>query len=198
MGRKTHGKTDTRLFRLWLDIKSRCNYPKDVAYRNYGARGIKMCDEWEHDFLAFEKWALESGYDEKAPKGKCTIDRIDVNKNYSPSNCRWVDAKTQANNRRNNVYLTHNGVTLSASEWAEKLGINVKRILHRKHNGFTDDETLTIPSNESTTLTYNGKTQLIGEWAKELNVKRTTLAQRKRYGWDDEKILTTPIRIRSI
>ena len=72
------------------------------SYKNYGGRGIKVCDEWDN-FEAFEKWALESGYNPDAEYGECTLDRIDVNGDYEPSNCRWVDIQTQAANRRNSV-----------------------------------------------------------------------------------------------
>lgn len=95
----THGKTGTRLYTVWEGMKARCRNKNHEAYHNYGGRGISICDEWK-DFSAFEKWALENGYNENAKRGECTIDRINVNGNYEPSNCRWVDMKTQASNRR--------------------------------------------------------------------------------------------------
>ena len=97
---KTHGKTKTRLYGVWNSMCSRCYVVTNSAYKNYGGRGIKVCDEWRNNFQAFSDWAMENGYDPNAPKGVCTIDRIDYNKDYSPDNCRFVDMKMQVFNRR--------------------------------------------------------------------------------------------------
>lgn len=96
----THRQTNTRLYYVYRNILNRC-YNKNVrSYADYGAKGVEVCPEWRHDFGAFSRWAFANGYDPDAPYGKCTIDRIDVSGDYRPDNCRWVDLKTQANNKR--------------------------------------------------------------------------------------------------
>lgn len=98
--RTKHHKSHTRLYNVWNGMRQRCNDPNHKSYSNYGGRGIKVCDEWS-EYSVFEKWALENGYDVNAGYGVCTLDRIDVNGNYFPNNCRWVDIPTQAKNKRN-------------------------------------------------------------------------------------------------
>ena len=83
-------------------MKTRCYNKNSPDYKDYGGRGIRICSEWLNDYLSFKSWAEENGYDEEAPKMQCTIDRIDVNGNYEPSNCRWVSIAIQNKNRRNN------------------------------------------------------------------------------------------------
>lgn len=95
----THGQSRSRLYTVWMGIRARTNNPKNSHYKHYGGRGIKICEEWM-DFPTFREWALSTGYKEDAKYGECTIDRINVDGDYEPSNCRWVDLKIQANNKR--------------------------------------------------------------------------------------------------
>jgi hypothetical protein len=99
-------------------MKDRCYNEKTKAYKDYGGRGITVCDEWRNDFEAFLKWALDNGY-----RDDLTIDRIDVNGNYEPSNCRLVTMKEQANNRRSNNKILYDGKLFTLAEWSEIIGI---------------------------------------------------------------------------
>ena len=96
----THGSSHSRLYSVWRGMKARCTNPKHKHYKHYGGRGIRVCDEWYNDFAAFQAWAVSQGYNPNALKGQCTIDRINVNGDYCPDNCRWVDMKAQRINQR--------------------------------------------------------------------------------------------------
>ena len=119
-----HGQAHTRLFRVWSSMLTRCENKNATNYSIYGGRGINVCAEW-HDFARFSEWAYANGYDENAKRGECTIDRIDNNVGYSPENCRFVNYKVQANNRRNTRLITYNGVTKSAAGWSDFYGRDV-------------------------------------------------------------------------
>lgn len=140
-----HGQSRTRLYGVWGSMIDRCNNPNAHEYENYGGRGIKVCDEWRYDFTQFEAWALANGYDEKAKKTDCTLDRIDTNGNYEPSNCRFVPMKTQSRNRRSNVLITYNGETHCMSEWAEIAGLKYMTFQHRLYAGWSMEDAMNRP-----------------------------------------------------
>ena len=136
-----HGGFGTRLYNVWDSMRQRCNNHNDTAYHNYGGRGISVCPEWD-EFSVFRQWALESGYKEEAKQGECTLDRKDVNKNYSPDNCKWVSMKEQSNNKRNTIYLEYGGEIKPLTSWAEELGIKYQTIWRRYKRGWLPEKIL--------------------------------------------------------
>ena len=118
----THGGSKDRLYRIWTDMKRRCLDPKRKNYSDYGGRGIKICDEWL-DYSLFKQWALNNGYADSL-----SIDRIDNDGNYEPSNCQWVGRVAQANNRRSNVYIDFNGTVRSLADWARFYNVNYSEL----------------------------------------------------------------------
>lgn len=133
----SHRKSNTRMFKIWDKIKQRCYNHNDISYKNYGKRGIKMCDEWRNDFMKFYNWSITHCYNDNL-----SIDRIDVNGNYEPNNCRWVDNETQQNNKRNTVYITYNGKTQSVSQWCRELKLNLSTVYYRAKRGYTAEYSL--------------------------------------------------------
>lgn len=111
------------LYGVWINIKSRCNNPNVPNYKDYGARGVTVCDKWSHSFENFLKWSIAHGY-----RDDLTIDRIDVNGNYEPSNCRWIVRAEQNRNKRNNIYFLYNGSKYCMKEISRLIGINYKTI----------------------------------------------------------------------
>ena len=144
----THGGTKERLFGVWSSMKNRCYCVNDPCYKNYGGRGIGVCDLWRNSYVDFRQWAYENGYDENAPKYECTIDRINVDEDYSPENCRWATMKQQDNNKRNTRYLEYNGKRQSLSLWAEEKGMSKKTLHERLKRGWSVEDALTRPIQE--------------------------------------------------
>lgn len=132
--------SETRLYKIWQGMKERCYNPKDDKYKYYGAKGIKVCDEWQNAY-SFIAWAIENGY----IKG-FTIDRIDPNKDYSPSNCRWANNFTQSNNRTSNKLLTIDGNTLTIAQWCRVYDIPESTVRNRLNKGMNAKLALTLPS----------------------------------------------------
>lgn len=126
---KLNGISKTRVYSIFRRMKERCYNPKNKRYSSYGARGIRICNEWlnkNDGIVNFYNWSMSHGY-----KDNLTIDRIDVNGNYSPNNCRWITNKEQQNNKTNNVYITYKGERKTISQWAEFLGVNKSTLDYR-------------------------------------------------------------------
>lgn len=129
-----------KLYSVWNTIRHRCYNPKHCKYKNYGGRGITVCEEWRYEFTPFYNWAMANGYQDGL-----TIDRINVNGNYEPTNCRWVTLKEQARNKTNSVLVTYKEKTKSLPQWCEELNLPYKTIDYRLRAGWTAERAFTEP-----------------------------------------------------
>lgn len=138
---KTHGQSKTRLYRIWSAIKNRCKNTNVPSYKDYGARGITVCDEWACSFKEFEKWALESGYSDEL-----TIERIDNDKGYCPENCTWITKGEQAGHRRSCIMIEYKGKTQNLMQWCKELGLYYPRVHDRMYaGGMSFEEAISMP-----------------------------------------------------
>lgn len=143
--KRVHGdannkKGRSRLYVIWCHMIERCHTPTSDRYDDYGGRGIKVCDEWRDNYLAFKKWALSNGYN-----SKLTIDRVDNEGDYTPENCKWSTVKEQCNNRRSNHLLTYKGETKTITQWAETIGMNADTLKYRIYLGWSVEDAIERP-----------------------------------------------------
>lgn len=153
----THGMTKTKIYSRYKGMVSRCNYEKHHAYQRYGGRGIKVSNEWlgEDGFEKFYEWAMQNGYSEEL-----SLDRIDNNLGYSPENCRWTDAHTQANNRETSITFKFEGVEKSLMEWANDLELNYDSLWRRiKKYGYTFEDAITLNTDRISKMSKRGSSE---------------------------------------
>lgn len=191
-----HGDTGSRLYTVYGDMKSRCTNPNAPNYYLYGGRGITICDEWSDSYLNFKEWALSHGYDENAKYGECTLDRVDVNKGYSPDNCRFVSLKVQANNKRNTRYVEFNDQDITLSDFSDITGIGKNTIRDRmKRMGMTPEEIANTPIDDfQKKITVDGATDTLTNFCEMYHRNRELVRDRIfKQGWDPKIALTTPL-----
>lgn len=150
-------------YRSWLAMKSRCYYSKNIEYKNYGARGITVCEEWRN---SFEKFLEDMG---EKPDKSYTLDRIDNSQNYCKDNCKWSSKIEQSNNTRKNVFIEYNGEKLTLAQWSEKLGINKQTLKTRYNQGWSIEKMFSTTNSK---MTENVKLKIL-----ELNKQDYTLKQ---------------------
>ena len=138
-GVKTHGLSQTRLYKIWQGMKTRCQNVNSPAYQDYGAKGINVCDEWS-TFEPFKDWAINNGYTDEL-----TIDRLDYNGNYEPSNCRWATLKEQMNNKSDNIVIECDGESHTLMEWHERTGIAYGTLKNRYKKGWDAERIIHTP-----------------------------------------------------
>lgn len=177
---------------------TRCYNPNRREWHRYGGRGIRVCKRWQNpeNFIAD---LLESYIEHSSTYGglNTTLDRINVNKNYSSTNCRWATQKEQSRNTRRNVFLEVNGERQLLSDVEASSGVNRQTLLDRLARGIPVNEAVKEKSrSRKHMVTWNGKTQTVTDWAREVEIKPITLFRRLRVGWTVEDALTKPIELR--
>lgn len=185
----THGKTHSKIYRVWWAMMCRCFTKSTTHYARYGGRGITVCEQWKK---------FENFYDDMGdmPSSKHTLDRINNDGNYEPSNCRWATRKEQGNNRNTCVYLTYNNEKMSITRWAEKLGISEVTLQTRIKKGWSVNDALSIPVRNKKEIEFNGRSMSIPKWADEIGVCGNTIRQRLRLGWSLDQTLKKESRVR--
>lgn len=192
-----HKMKHTRIYGIWCGIKKRCYNKNSKNFTQYGAKGIAICEEWEKGFSAFYDWSIKNGY-----KENLTIDRIDNNGNYEPSNCRWVTHAEQQRNRTNNINLEHNGETKTLAEWCvvmnepyKRIYCRMKSVLHRC--GKFDFEDLFYPQKTNKNYTekfYNRKhyTKKVEQYSKDGKLLKTwdSIKQTENFGFNKNGIIS--------
>lgn len=138
--RKTHGKSNKRLYTMFHNMQRRCYDEDHVSFHNYGGKGISVSKEWRNDFKSFYKWAVENGYSDNL-----TIDRINNENDYSPTNCRFITHKEQQNNRKDNVFVNYEGESRTISQWAEFLNVEYSTLQTRLKRGWSIERALNTP-----------------------------------------------------
>jgi hypothetical protein len=157
----------------WEAMKARCSNPNNNRYKNYGGRGIKVCKRW----MKFENFLKDMGL---RPDG-LSLDRINNNKNYIPSNCKWSTQKEQANNRKTNHNIKINGVTKNIKQWSELSGIKQTTILARLKYGYSNKEAVFKPLNKAKKFRMGNKYKTLQEWSKIYNISYKLIFSRFKY-----------------
>lgn len=193
-----HGHVYEKLNHIWRCMKQRCKNPNNRTYPFYGGRGIKVCPEWDESYAAFREWAYSNGYFDTTDRSACTLDRIDPNGDYEPSNCRWVDMREQSNNRRSNHFVTYKGETHTIAEWSRIVGIRQETIYARIKYGWSPEKTLETPLGETRKVKkkgnyfYNGDFYTAHGLANAVGIDPSLLYWRLKHGWSLKDALVKP------
>lgn len=191
-------KTLKRLYVIFNGMKQRCYNKNNQNYDDYGGRGISVCQEWLDNFWKFKEWAVNNGYEENL-----TLDRINVNGNYEPSNCRWITNSEQQNNKMNTVYIDFYGRNITLKELSEQTGIKRNTLYSRYSKGITNENILLRQKREKEIIpkktrksgilvTVGDKTLSICQWSKETGINHTTLYNRYLSGKTGYEFIKKP------
>lgn len=186
---KTHGMSETRIYNIWLGMRNRCNNPNNSKYKNYGGRGIKVCDRWVNSFENFYE-DMSKDY-----KEDLTIDRINVNDNYSPENCRWLNNVEQQYNKTYTKWITINGETTCLQEAIKKYGVTWKIVTRKLNHGFTPEEVFIekkfLPSEQQHWFELEGELIRLKEACEKYGVVYKKAQRRLAKGFTPHQIFIT-------
>lgn len=190
-----HGMRNHPLYNIWNSMIQRCYNPNSKSYKNYGGRGIIMCDEWKNELTGCEQFATDMG---NRPSHKHSIDRIDVNGNYQPNNCRWATPDQQMRNTRRNKLLSYNGITKPLVEWAEEYNLPYDILAGRIRKKWSMETALTFPHVSRMRLEAHAEIHDVKNtykgWADLYNINISTLRKRLRSGMSVEEALAKPVK----
>lgn len=186
---RIHGLSGTRVYNSWANMMARCYKPSRHDYYRYGGRGIKVCKRW-HSILNF---FADMGH---PPAGK-SLDRINNERGYSPSNCRWASLFEQARNTRRNVYVEIDGEKMCVAEWSRRAGLHSGLANTRFRAGWSRTDSITVPSGSRSKsfryIEFRGETLPTGEWDKRTGARSPGIVSKRiKAGWSLEKAITTP------
>ena len=143
--RERHGCSKERLYRVWTDILNRCYDERKKGYKSYGGRGIAVCDEWRNSYKAFRSWAYANGYDPAKSGKECSLERVDVDGDYCPANCKWITMKEQAWNKRDTFWVEYHGKSITLREASEIGGVYQETIRCRIASGWSVERAIEQP-----------------------------------------------------
>lgn len=182
MSKRIHGKTNTPEFEVWTGMHTRCYNAKRKEFKDYGARGIVICDRWRD---SFENFLADMG---SRPSDEHSIERKDNDGNYQPSNCKWATRAEQGMNKRNNVKVAIDGIERTLSEWCRLNGVSVGTASLRHKNGLRG---AALFSTSVQKLSHGGVTDTIAGWSKRTGLKPNTIGMRvNQYNWPVQRALT--------
>lgn len=197
-----HGLSKTRIYQTWIHMKQRCHNKNSTDYKNYGGRGIFVCDEWRSNFLNFYNWAMDNGYSENL-----TIERIDVNKGYSPDNCTWIPMEEQSNNKQKTIRYTINGETKTAKDWAKIYNIPLETLHARVGDyGMKPEEAVLWKKQKKQysklrehcrKYDYFGENLTLKEISERTGIPKNAIYSRIHVrGWEPERAFTEELKVK--
>ena len=179
-----HNKSNTRLYNIWEHMKHRCNNPNSKRHEFYYDKGIKVCDEWQNDFMNFYNWAINNGYQDNL-----TIDRINNDGNYEPNNCRWATVTEQNNNQSTNIKIKYNNNIYTMKQFCKKYNLKRETLDYRLKNNWDIEKIINTPTQSKKSILYNGIYYTAKELAIKFNLKLGTLRTRLNRNWTIEEAL---------